>query len=353
MRAALLKLLVDPVSRTELSLDARKTAEHEETLEGALQTADRRSYPVVHGIPRFVLTEDGDQLQSAESFGFKWQQTASYDSPAQRAHGLQWLIRRQGFGDEQSMREYFRSRRCILDAGCGSGFSSSLWLEPNDTMWVGADISVAIDVARKRLGNLQNTHFVQGDILKLPFKIESFDTICSEGVLHHTPSTEQALHALVPLLKPDGEILFYVYRKKAPIREFTDDHIRGIVSALPPAEAWEALRPLTKLGQALAELHAEVEVPEEIPYLGIKAGRHDVQRLIYWHVAKLFWNETMSFEENHHINFDWYHPRYAHRHTEEEIRRWCADAGLGIVWFCTEESGHSVRARKLPRPLAA
>ena len=39
----------------------------------------------------------------------------------------------------------------------------------------------------------------------------------------------------------------------------------------------ELLRSLTRLGQALAELKAEVEVPKDIPYLGIKAGRYDVQ----------------------------------------------------------------------------
>jgi hypothetical protein len=135
-----------------------------------------------------------------------------------------------------------------------------------------------------------------------------------------------------------------VYRKKAPIREFADDHIRACVSPLPPEQAWEALGPLTKLSQALAELHVDVDVPEDIPYLGIARGRYDVQRLLYWHVAKLFWNPALSFEENNHVNFDWYHPQYAHRHTEEEIRRWSADAGLDIVRFHMAESGFSVRA---------
>lgn len=352
MHASLLELLVDPVSRTQLALETRAT-DADETLDGALWSRDGRSYPVVQGIPRFVLTEDGDQLQSAESFGFKWQQLASYDSPSQREMGLQWLIRRHGFANEAAMRQYFRSRRRILDAGCGSGFTSSLWLEPCETMWVGADISVAVDVARKRLGHIANTHFVQGDVLSLPFKNESFDAIVSEGVLHHTPDTAKALGALVPLLAPGGEITFYVYRKKAPIREFSDDYIREVLSAMPPAEAWEALRPLTKLGQALAQLRVDVEVPEDVPFLGIKAGRHDVQRLIYWHVAKLFWNDAFSFDENHHINFDWYHPRYAHRHTEEEIRQWCNDFGLTIEWFWPEESGFTVRARKLATASAA
>lgn len=106
------------------------------------------------------------------------------------------------------------------------------------------------------------------------------------------------------------------------------------------------LRPLTKLGQALAELYAEVEVPEDIPFLGIKAGRYDVQRLIYWHFAKLFWNEAFTLEENNHVNFDWYHPRYAHRQTEEEVRHWCEEAGLSIIHFDVQESGFTVRAIK-------
>ena len=82
----------------------------------------------------------------------------------------------------------------------------------------------------------------------------SFDVVFSEGVLHHTPSTERALKALVPLLRPGGELMIYVYRRKAPIREFTDDYVRERLADLDPAEAWEALRPLTQLGQALAEL---------------------------------------------------------------------------------------------------
>jgi len=58
----------------------------------------------------------------------------------------------------------------------------------------------------------------------------------------------------------------------------------------------------------------------------------------------MFWDERLSFEENCHVNFDWYHPRYAHRHTEEEIRSWCEELGLVIHHFDVEESGFTVRA---------
>ena len=77
---------------------------------------------------------------------------------------------------------------------------------------------------------------------------------------------------------------------------------------------------------------------------GIQAGRYDVQRLIYWHFAKLFWNPELTMEENLHVNFDWYHPRYAHRHSEEEVRGWCDDADLEITRFDVEPSGFTVRA---------
>ena len=87
-------------------------------------------------------------------------------------------------------------------------------------------------------------------------------------------------------------------------------------------------------------------MPEDVPLLGIRAGRYDIQRLIYWNFAKMFWNDQLSLEENHHVNFDWYHPRYAHRHTEEEVRGWCSEGNLKIVHFDAQESGFTVRAVK-------
>lgn len=351
MHRALLDILVDPFSKKPLQLEADDHEEDHEILEGWLKGSGGRSYAITNGIPRFLLTADANQEQTGRSFDFKWRQRGTYDSPQVHSRAREWLVRRYGFEDTDRMRIFFGSRKSILDAGCGSGFSSSLWLNPSwrregKAQWHGVDISGAIDVAKERLGNISGTSFIQGDILQLPFREGSFDTIFSEGVLHHTPSTEAALKSLAPLLEPGGEILFYVYRRKGPMREFADDYIRGIISCLDPEEAWGALRPLTRLGQALSELHAEIEIREDIPFLGIKAGRYDLQRLIYWHLVKLFWNEEHTFDENNHVNFDWYHPRYAHRHTEEEIRRWCDEAGLAIYHFHMEESGFTVRASK-------
>jgi hypothetical protein len=48
----------------------------------------------------------------------------------------------------------------------------------------------------------------------------------------------------------------------------------------------------------------------------------------------------------HHINFDWYAPRHAHRQTEEEVRRWCAEAGLEVEREDVHLAGITVVARK-------
>jgi arsenite methyltransferase len=351
MHKSLVDLLVDPVSKSPLRLEEGESAGDGRVATGKLRGPEGRSYVIRNGIPRFVLTEDSGQRQTEDSFGFKWQRRDSYNSPGMQEHFRGWFLKRYGFASAEELRGYAAQRGRILDAGCGSGFSAAIWLHPSwrgggKAQWFGADISAAIDVAQERLGDVPGTHFLQADVCQLPFREQSFDAVFSEGVLHHTPSTERALKALAPLLRSGGELLFYIYRKKGPIREFADDYVRDIVSGLPPQEAWALLRPLTKLGQALAKLHAEIEVPEDVPYLGIKAGRYDVQRLVYWNFLKLFWNESYSFEENHHVNFDWYHPRYAHRQSEDEVRRWCAEAGLRVVHWDAQESGFTARAIK-------
>lgn len=344
MRRSLLEILVDPSSRSPLELLNETPSPMEEIVTGEL-AGNGRTYPIVNGIPRFVTTADQGQKQTENSFGYKWRQRDTYESEEMYGFAREWMIRRYGFADEKDLRSFFAGAGRVLDAGCGGGFSSGLYLSDESRgQWIGADISEAIDVARDRLGHLPGTEFVQADVMELPFADESFDVILSEGVLHHTPSTERAFKSLVPVLKRGGEVMFYVYRRKGPIREFADDYIRGVVAPMPPEEAWDALRPLTKLAQALSELDTEVDVPEDIPYLGIKAGKQDVQRLVYWSFLKQFWNSQWTFEQNNHVNFDWYHPRYAHRQSQEEITRWCRESELEIRRVYAEESGYSVRA---------
>ncbi|MDX6424507.1 MAG: arsenite methyltransferase [Gaiellaceae bacterium] len=307
----------------------------------------REPNEIVDGIPRFVESRDEGQAQVQESFAYKWDRRETYDSDRRREIAATWILERYGFDSVEDLSAHLAAESPVLDVGCGAGYTAATWLAPGwGGRYVGADISRAVDVARERLEHVEGTSFLQADVLDLPFRRESFGAIMAEGVLHHTPSTEAAFKALVPLLRPGGELLVYVYRRKAPLRELADDYLRDRIAALPAEQAWEELRPLTRLAQALSELELEVDVPEDVPLLGIAAGRHDVQRLIYWHFAKLFWHPELSLEENNHVQFDWYHPRYAHRHTEDELLGWCDDEGLEVVRLDVQESGLTLRARK-------
>ena len=64
--------------------------------------------------------------------------------------------------------------------------------------------------------------------------------IFSEGVLHHTDNTFNALASVTEYLK-NGKIYFYVYKKKSPIREFSDDFIREKLQNLSSLDAWDQL----------------------------------------------------------------------------------------------------------------
>ena len=290
-----------------------------------------------------------EQTQTAETFDFKWHQLGTFDSDTAVRRSREWLIERYGEVATSRWWEEYEQPPALLDAGCGAALSSLALFGPRlrSVRYISADISRAVDVAVQRCAEQGvSGAFLQDDLTTLPLLPGSIDVIFSEGVLHHTDSTRDSLLQLAPLLREGGRFLFYVYRRKGPIREFTDDYIRSLLQDLNPEAAWKAVEPLTRLGIALGELGAEIEVSEDIELLNIPAGRYDVQRLFYWHVAKAFHHPDLSFDELNHINYDWYAPANAHRQTPEEVRSWCAEAGLVIEHEHIEEAGITVIARR-------
>lgn len=286
------------------------------------------------------------QAQTSEVFGFKWHQRGTFESDNARKVMREWLQSRYGMAENM---DWIRDGSIIVDIGCGAAFSAIELFggRLRKMRFIGTDISSAIDVALARFEEAGFPgEFVQCDLHALPFRDGSCDVVFSEGVLHHTDSPKRAFDHAVRLVKPGGCIMFYVYRKKGPVREFTDDLIRAQLRALPPDEAWRAIEPLTKLGIALGQLNVSIDIEEDVPLLGIKAGKQDIQRFFYWNVAKTFYRPDLSFEEMAHINFDWFAPANAHRQTEAEVRGWCRDAGLQIQREVFEEAGITMIARR-------
>ena len=90
----------------------------------------------------------------------------------------------------------------------------------------------------------------------------------------------------------------------------------------------------------------KIKIPNDISILGGKAGEYDVHRLIYWHFLKCFWDESNNFERSVGVNFDWYSPKYAYRHTPSEVKKWFKDTQIRISTFKEIESGISVTGVK-------
>jgi len=298
-----------------------------------------------------MLENSNNQRQTANMFSYKWHQVHSYRDSGLRNLWGNWLKEKYLTGNQQLLEEIFDSDKVrMLDAGCGAGISSLLlfgdYLRKAD--YIGVDISDSIELAKIEFNelDLQGT-FIQSDLFELDKEFVNFDLIFSEGVLHHTPSVERGIKFLAERLSKDGFLLFYVYKKKAPIREWTDDFIRNQVSDLEPDQAWEALEGLTEFGISLGELNAQIEVKKDLPILGIVAGKYDLQRLFYYVFMKAFYSPDLSFEEMHHVNYDWYSPKYCWRHTPEDIESFCINSGLTVKQLHVDDSGISVVAKKL------
>ena len=315
--------------------------------EGQRASVRGRSFVLDGGVLRdeTLATSESD----VEAFGFKWRRRDTFDSPASLARARAWLIERYGNIANAGWWSEYGDAPLLLDAGCGAAMSAIELLQDRlrAIRYLGVDASTSVDVARVRFAERGLTGaFLQADFTRLPLGPNSVDVILAEGVLHHTPSTSEALFRVAEHLRPGGRLLLYVYRRKGPIREFSDDYIRARLQAMTPEEAWAALVPLTKLGQALGRLHLTVDVPEPIDLLEIPAGPIDVQRLFYWHVFKAFFHDDLGLEELNHVNYDWYAPRDAHRQTPAELRDWCAEAGLTVDRERIEDAGISMIARK-------
>lgn len=297
-----------------------------------------------------IATQSVEQVQTRDAFGFKWAQRATYESDAVKRASRDWLLERYCGNDPARLEEWLADgKKVILDAGCGAGFSALLFFGEHLKRhhYLGVDISSAVEVARQRFAEQGLPgDFLQCDLMNLPLPDGSADIIFSEGVLHHTDSTKQAIRYLATKLKPGGRFMFYVYAKKAVIREFTDDHIRQQLMELSDEQAWKALEPLTKLGIELGKLDCEIEVPEDIPYLGIKKGRMDLQRFFYWNICKLYYRPDWSMDEMNHVNFDWFRPLNCHRQTPEQVQAWVAESGLHIERLNVQEAGITVVAKK-------
>lgn len=112
-----------------------------------------------------------------------------------------------------ALHEYksFAGKR-VLDVGCGNGYVLGKYATEGADVQ-GIDITeTAIDLCRKRF-EYQGLRgkFDVANAEELPFPDNTFDCVCSMGVLHHTPNTQRAVDQIYRVLKPGGRFITMFY----------------------------------------------------------------------------------------------------------------------------------------------
>jgi SAM-dependent methyltransferase len=344
MKPQLAHLLVCPACQLALQLDV-VSERAGEIIGGSLQCSKcRRQYPVLGGIPRFVAS---DAYLSTFSFEWKRWRRTQFDTTS-RHTSLATFSKSTGWKPADL------AGKLVLDAGCGAGRYMDL-AAGADAQVVGVDMSLAVEVAYENLGTMSNCHFVQADLLHLPFPSRTFDFVYSIGVLHHTPSTRESFARLVPVLKPGGEIAIWVYplrRLTETFRHFPDrvnEVLANDVNFTVPPKWQETVRRLAPTLDWTMETTSRVQrsLTTRLPPRWLYGLCHLAIPLYYicriplFYPLRLLTKVAMHPEGEWRVldTFDWYSPRYQWKQTYAQVQSWFEEAGL-------------VEVQLLPRPVA-
>lgn len=313
------------ITKTEGAVRHCKKCYETEILEGLLPCSCGKAYPVVRGVPR-MLPDAFEQhpgftqeyYGNVEKYlGANAREKEHFEKMFKEVQGMfgkQWEIwgkteRIYGFTEEQA-REWFLTHttskqidesyfkgKIALEVGCGHGKYVKI-LNELGCENIGLDLGPSVDLVYEITKDHPTAHVVQGNAMEPPLKEESFDYVWSHGVLHHTPSTKDAVNACSKLPKKHtGWFYVWVYHKGGVIWEYGNRLLRSITTRLPE-------KAVIVLSYALAPLL----------YI-IPAYNKDVN------LSKVSWSECALS-----IN-DWLAPKYQWHHSAEEVISWYEEFG--------------------------
>jgi uncharacterized protein YbaR (Trm112 family)/2-polyprenyl-3-methyl-5-hydroxy-6-metoxy-1,4-benzoquinol methylase len=195
--------------------------------------------------------------------------------------------------------------KLVLDVGMGIGGIADGLSKLESCEIVGMDLGYAVDQARGYFGHNPRLHIVQGSLFAPPFRSGTFDFVYSQGVLHHTYSTETAFKRIAKLpTSNNGMLCVWIYshhREKTTLLRrlllMTENLVRPVLTQLPSPLQTAALTPA---------------VPLYILYQNIYRRR----KMDRDTAASYGWNEAL------HAARDRLTPPFAHRHCYEEVCEW-------------------------------
>jgi len=209
MKKHLLKYLACPKCKGKLTISEIKKQKDAEIIHGKLRCNCGLIFPIKNGIPRMFYKTAQGVKKSSKAFSNEWNEFNYYDEEDDTWPGLNDKKRLERFMTAFNIKPEDLKGKIILDAGCGNA-RLSYNLSKLGAEVIAIDLSNSVDKAYHAYYN-PNLHYIQGDLMNIPFLERKFDLIWSAGVLHHTPNTKKAFDNLVPRVKKNGKLYIWVY----------------------------------------------------------------------------------------------------------------------------------------------
>lgn len=289
----------------------------------------------------------GRDEATIKTFGVKWSSWAKmlfdFDS-AQDSGILDWILTRNGWAHLSDLEDFLAGKESILDAGCGNGRVTALLSScSQDSARISAwDINES--AAQDNLKHDLKITVEHVDLSAEQLPDRKFDFIYCQEVLHHLPSPSDSFRRLSEKLLPGGVFAVYVYGIKHPFREFSDEWVRNVFQDLPPESQIGVSNSISRLGEQLSSIDKLLFIDGLEP-LGIPAGKYPVQKFFYDYFFKCFWNGHLGDSGSTAVNFDWFGPALASKHTLREVEGWFTECNLEVIHRAQDEYGITVHGR--------
>jgi SAM-dependent methyltransferase/uncharacterized protein YbaR (Trm112 family) len=279
-----------------------------------LSFAGEHSEKLRRELPGFTLPEEAtmpgeeDVLRtfSTEWINCKWDERAYWGlQPQHMFRVMHYMLDLGGFP--------VKGKR-VLEVGIGIGGIADNIATTQGCELVGVDLSHAVEPAYHHFGRRNPfLHVIQASAFKMPFADGSFDFVYSHGVLHHTFSTKVALESVSRLPRPGGRLYVWVYSPRDEQRTLLRRALLALERVIRPV-CW-------RLPTGLQSLFLAPFIPLYMVHQSLL--RHGAR-------TRYCWREAM------HAARDRFTPRFAHRHTEEEVGAWFRALGYGQIRYVSQ-----------------